>query len=220
MKLKYQTIIFDLDGTILESHPGIEAGLKFALNKMNRPFPANLDIKKCMGPPLPWTFATLLGLAEDEVPTAVDVYREYYGRAGAFQAAPYPGLMDLLKDLTEAGAKVGLATTKSRVMALKMLDHFGLSPYIGYAAMSSGREMHSTKKSMIEDVLANLGGRPESAVMIGDTHYDAEGAAGAGVDFIGVLYGYGGRAEMEAQTAGQYAETPAELREMLVGDAC
>ncbi len=216
MKSKYETVIFDLDGTILDSAPGIYAGLKYALDKMGQPFPADLDLRRCLGPPLTWTFTDLLMVPENQAAEAVDIYRDYYGAKGIYQAEPYPGIMDLLRDLELAGAAICLATTKSQVMALKMLDYFGLTPLIKEAAMSSGRDKKSHKQEMIADVLARAGGRPASAVMIGDTFYDAEGAVGAGVDFIGVLYGYGTREDMAARGGKKFVSDVGSLRALLL----
>ena len=217
MPLKYETIIFDLDGTILDSAPGIRAGLAYALEKLGRPFPADLDLRLCMGPPLSWSFTALLGLPESRADEAVDIYREYYGQSGLYQAEIYPGLLDLLRDLNEAGAAVCLATSKSEIMARRMLEHFGLTPFLREAVMASGRERLSAKKQMIEEVLSRRGPKAGRAVMIGDTFYDAEGAGGAGVDFIGVLYGYGRREEMEAQGGRIFASDAAALRALLIG---
>jgi phosphoglycolate phosphatase len=149
----------------------------------------------------------------------VDRYREYYREIGLFEAECYPGIRDLLRDLRRAGAKVCLDTSKYAAMAERMLEHFGLRPLIDHMAMSAGGERHSAKKEMLLDVLAACGKRPGAAVMIGDTHYDAEGALAVGMPFIGVLYGYGTREEMEKAGGSVFAADVPELKKLLFSRA-
>lgn len=154
-----------------------------------------------------------------KIEKAVAVYRDYYGRAGAFEAELYPGIKTLLEDLNRAGTAVCLATTKYSVMAEKMMDHFGIRGLIRHAAMSTINQTNSAKKEMILDILQRSGQSCGQAVMIGDTTYDAEGAAAAGVDFIGVLYGYGLRGEMEQAGARRFVADAAGLRAELLSSA-
>ena len=118
-------------------------------------------------------------------------------------------------DLRGAGATICLATSKYSVMAEKMMEHFGLRPLLDHMAMSGGTERRSTKKDMLLEVLAACGTGPGQAVMIGDTMYDAEGAREAGTAFIGVLYGYGAREEMEQAGGSLFAADAEELKRML-----
>lgn len=216
MSLRYTTVIFDLDGTLLESGIGVANGFRYALDRMGLPMPETMDRRQFVGPPLRYSFQTQLGLPDDRLDEAVALYREYYIQTGQFEAEPYPGVMDLLRDLNEAGAAVCLATSKYSAIAKPMLDHFGLRPLLRYAAMSDGSELLSAKKGMLLDVLAHCPTPPGQAVMIGDTSYDAAGARDAGVPFIGVLYGYGTQAEMEAAGGRVFVRTTAELRPLLL----
>lgn len=214
--LKYQVTVFDMDGTLLDSAPGVVNGFKYAIEHFGLKLPEAFDIRPCLGPPLGWSFAEKLGLPDEQVEQAIAIYREYYGRQGVYEAEPYPGIKGLLEDLNESGAVVCLATTKYSLMAEKMLDHFGLSGFIRHAAMATVDQRKSAKKEMIQDLLNRCGRRAENAVMIGDTRYDAEGASAAGTDFIGVTYGYGLREEMEEEGGRKFvADTGALRRELM-----
>ena len=212
---KYPVTVFDMDGTLIDSVPGIVNAMKYALDRLDLKPPENFDIRPCLGPPLSWSFQTQLLVPPELVEKAISVYREYYGQTGVFEAEPYPGIKELLEDLNQAGAVVCLATTKYSVMAEMMLKHFGLWQLIRHAAMATVDQVKSTKKEMLQDILARCGQGPEKAVMIGDTLYDAEGAASAGLDFIGVLYGYGLREEMEQAGGRKFVADTRMLREAL-----
>lgn len=209
---RYPLTVFDFDGTLVDSGPGILNGLKYALEHLDLELPPGFELRPCIGPPLSWTFQTKLHVPEEKIEEAISIYRDYYGRAGAFEAELYPGIKTLLEDLNRAGAVVCLATTKYSVMAEKMMDHFGIRGLIRHAAMSTINQANSAKKEMILDILQRSGQSRGQAVMIGDTSYDASGAAAAGVDFIGVLYGYGLRGEMEQAGGRRFVADAAGLR--------
>jgi phosphoglycolate phosphatase len=172
-------------------------------------------MRRFLGPPLRHGLHALLGLTGAELDAAVGIYREYYRERGLFEAECYPGIRELLPELRSAGATICLATSKYSVMAEKMMEHFGLRPLLDHMAMSEGSERRSAKKDMLLEVLAACGTRPGQAVMVGDTMYDAEGAREAGTEFIGVLYGYGTREEMEQAGGRLFAADAAELKKML-----
>lgn len=210
--LKYDTIIFDKDGTLLDSATGVLNSVHYALDRLGLPFPAGLEARQLVGPPLRHTYHHLLGVGLDRLDEAVNLHREYYGERGLFEAAPYAGAEDLLADLHAAGGRVCIATTKYRPLAQRMLEHFALTPYIFHAEMSDGTEMSSAKTGMLNRTLERSGVPPGRAVMIGDTRYDAEAARDTGIPFIGVLFGYGTRAEMEAAGARHFVSNLEELR--------
>ena len=216
MPLVYKTVIFDMDGTLLDSAQGVINSVRYALTKLHRPFPDSLDERKLVGPPLRYSFAQLLGIESNLLDAAVEAYREYYGSHGAYEASFYPGMELLLRDLHKAGAAICLATSKYSVMAEKVMDHFGMGSYFRYKAMSDGTEALSTKKAMLAKVLSESRSSAADSVMIGDTVYDAQGAFANDLPFIGVLYGYGTRKEMESEGAGCFAADVPELRTLLL----
>lgn len=215
MKSYYDTVIFDMDGTLLDSSPGIYNRFNYALKHFNLPFP-DIEPRSLIGPPLALSFEKYVGLKGAEINEAVDKYREYYSRHGAYEAKPYQGSIDLLRELGNTGARVALATSKYSVLAEEMLRHFKMDHYFQFLQMSGEREAHSTKKEMIENVCEFFGSAKNATVMIGDTLFDVEGAREAGVEFIGVLYGYGSRKEMEEAGGRAFASDTDELRKMLI----
>lgn len=198
MPLKYETVIFDMDGTLIDSDAGVLGSMRYALDTMGLPLPPQAEWRKFLGPPLRFSFKTVAGVDDSQLDEAVRIYREYYRKHGVFQVELYPGMEQLLRDLHQAGAKVCLATSKVAAMAERILENLKLTDLFTYAVGSDEKETDSSKTAKIARVLAHTGTPAERAVMIGDTKFDAEGARGNDMPFIGVLFGYGSRQEMEA----------------------
>lgn len=212
--MQWDTILFDLDGTLTDSGPGIMTGIMYAVEKMGLPSHPRDFYRAFIGPPLIWSFETLLGLDEDQAKLAIKTYREYYMETGIWENTPYPGVKDLLANLKAAGRKLGVATSKPEVMALQVLERFDLLPWFDCVCGASLQEDRDQKAEAIERCLRQLGGR---AVMVGDRVHDIRGAHENRIPCIGVLYGYGSRAELEEAGAdGIAADIPA-LGRMLLG---
>jgi haloacid dehalogenase superfamily, subfamily IA, variant 1 with third motif having Dx(3-4)D or Dx(3-4)E len=215
MRPAYETVIFDKDGTLLDSAPGVMNAVRYALERLGLPFPEGVEQRSLIGPPLRYGYSSILGVSDDMLERAVVLHREYYGKYGLYEAELYPGIMDLVRELHGLGVKVCVATSKFHVLAERMLEHFGLTPFLHYSVMSEGTELTSTKQAMLDKVLTHCGTPREQTVMVGDTIYDVEGAQGAGLPFIGVLFGYGTREQMEHAGARRFAGDAVDLRRQL-----
>lgn len=193
---KYQAVLFDLDGTLLDTAEGILNCISYA--EANMPLsPLPEDRKRSfIGPPLLESFRREYGLSEAEGIRAVKYYRERYRSKGLFEAKIYPGIPELLHCLQESGCRLAVATLKLERYADKIISHFGLAPYFDCVA-GTDEKGETTKAQIIKQCLRSLGTPPHKAVLIGDSRYDYQGAAEAGVDFIGVSYGFGFRPDEE-----------------------
>lgn len=193
--MAFTHVLFDLDGTLTDSRPGILAAFRHGLAAHGLAEPAGgLDF--VLGPPLVDSFTAICGdpaLAR----RCVLAYREYYDAGGMFENSVYPGIPGLLDALLSAGLRLGVATSKPEPYAVRILDHFGLSARfdtIGGADMA-GPVQH--KPDVLRRVLSRLRLDPARALMVGDRCYDIDGAHAVGAACAGVLYGYGTREELE-----------------------
>jgi phosphoglycolate phosphatase len=212
----YTAVLFDLDGTITDSAPGITATLAYTFERMGIPVPSPAALLEYVGPPLLDSFRDLTGFDAEQSARALEIYREKYLDDGAYDSTVYPGMATLLRDLSKDSRKVSLATSKPELPATLMLEHFGLATYFDVITGASPDEVRSAKTDVVAEALVrlrDLGADLSRPVMIGDRHHDVEGAADHGVPAIFVDWGYGSPAE--AAGAVTIVSTPEELRDAL-----
>ena len=213
--MKYPHVLFDLDGTLIESEEGILNSVEFALNCLGKPSPGREALRGFIGPPLVESFEKIGSLTKDEAQEATRLYRQRYSKTGIFECKLYPGLEALLQKMAAGGMAAHLATAKPEEYALQILRHFGILPLFQTVAGIPMALGHYEKADIIGRVLAENSISPAEAVMVGDRFYDIEGAAACGVASIGVLYGYGSRKELAEAGATHLAENAKDLESLL-----
>ena len=212
---KYDYILFDLDGTLTDSGPGIMNGFEYALGKMGIDIPDRSSLRKFVGPPLGDSFEKTLGFSPEDAAKGIAFYREYYADKGVYENDVYPGVFELLDKLKASGKKMIVATTKAELMANVVMDHFGLRKYFDQMVASNNTD-RKNKIDVLKYAIENGGVDIEKAVMIGDRFYDVTGASHFGIDSVGVLYGYGSRQELVDAGATYIAETVEDLNGILL----
>ena len=183
--MKYKYILFDLDGTITESGPGIMNSVEYALNKMNREVGERDTLKKFIGPPLTESMEKYYGMSEEEALLGVKYYREYYAMKGIFENSVYEGLAETLESLKNEGYILAVATSKPEEYAKRIADKFDFAKYFAgiYGATMDGSLIR--KADVIRYAL------------------------------IGVLYGYGDLAELQSAGADYIAKMPEEIAQII-----
>jgi phosphoglycolate phosphatase len=185
-------ILFDLDGTLLDTSPGIFETANHTMEQLGFHALPVAQLRKFVGPPLPACFRVACGLEERLIPSACAIYRKRYAaHGGMFKALHYPGMEELLRTLVGMGVTLGVATLKLESLAHEVLGHFGMDSYF---ATISGADENGTldKAGIIEVALERLKVESKADVlMVGDTPHDLEGARKAGVGFVGVYWGFG-----------------------------
>lgn len=208
--MEKETVLFDLDGTIIDSSKGIYASINFALSKLGKEEPSGDILKSFIGPPLMESFIGL-GLSLEEAQLAVRYYRELYQREAVYNVIPYSGIEKTLMELSEV-KEIFVATSKPEYFAVKILEHLDFAQYFKgiYGADLEGAR--SEKAAVIDYALSTerMNNRSE-VVMIGDRKHDILGAKEHGLASIGVLYGFGNKVELEEAGADQLISQPLEL---------
>lgn len=211
--IKY--ILFDLDGTLTNPKEGITKCVQHALRHFGIEKECD-ELVSFIGPPLTEQFMSYAHLSEEEAIEAVKIYRERFAPIGLFENEIYPGILDMLKQLKEKGKIIALATSKPTVFAAKIVEKYGIAPYLDYL---SGSELDGTnveKAAVIKNAMKALNASPEETVIVGDRMHDAEGAKENGIECIGVSYGFAAAGELEGEGVKLIADTPAELLEILM----
>ncbi len=197
--MKYDVLLFDLDGTLTESGMGITRSVAYALRKhgIKETDQANLD--RFVGPPLIDSYIRWYGFTPEQARQGVEDFREYFERQGMFENRVYDGVTAMLERLNSAGVRCIVATSKPEQYAVQILERFGLLPYFVRVAGATMDESRTDKAEVIAYALEGV--EPDCRVlMVGDREHDILGAKANGLDAVGVLYGYGSREELE--TAG------------------
>ena len=211
-------ILFDLDGTLTDPGLGITNSVAHALTHFGITVTDRTELYRFIGPPLMDSFMEYYGFTEEQAQTAVKVYREYFADQGWAENTVYEGIETLLAELTAAGKTLLVATSKPQVFAERILHHFGLARYFTHicgVALQAPRGY--SKADVIREALDRTSVTDLStAVMVGDRHHDIDGAKAVGLPSIGVLYGYGDRAEHEAAGADAIAGSVDALRALLM----
>jgi len=207
-------VMFDLDGTIIDSQSGIVTSLRTSLDELDVQLPHDHDFTWCIGASLWDIYAHYLATTDSQrLNEAVALYRKIYRSGPMYDYAMYDGIEAALDQLIQRGYKLVLATAKAREYAAEVVASSTFAPLIHhvYGSELDGTNVH--KAQLIAHVLRSEGVAPDAAIMIGDRHHDVDGAAANNVLGIGVTYGYGQPTEFAAAHA--IIHHPRELPEAI-----
>lgn len=211
-------LLFDLDGTLFNTKPGIVNCVQYALDfyGIHEDNPDNLE--KFIGPPLHQSFKMFYGFDDEKSAEAAAKYRERYKDEGIFECTPYTGIKDMLQDLKAKGKTLGVATSKPEIFALRILENFEFTPYFTHITGSLLDNTRSLKTDVIEVELSRLkaADKRERVLMIGDREHDIIGAKEAHLSSVGVYYGFAKKGELEAAGADYVVDTVVQLHKLLL----
>lgn len=212
--LRYDAVLFDVDGTLIDSAPGIINTLREVFDKMGVDV-AGVDLRRYLGPPLRKSFGE--HFASDElIERATELYRDSYAVKGSHECAPYPGAAAMLGCLRAAGLVICTATSKPTEVVTPILAEQGLSEYIDFIGGASMDESRDTKTDVVRYVLAQPLLKGKRVLMVGDRNDDMRGAADCGLDAAAALYGYGSLAELEPFGPVIYADSCADMADKIL----
>lgn len=214
----YDTVFFDLDGTITDSKPGILKCIRHALDAKGVPYTEE-QLDQMVGPPFRVSMREILGVTDTAIiEDMIRLYRGEYEVSGWRDCTVYPGMRELFARLKEGGIRLAVATSKPLRFTVMMLDGLELSRYFDFIGGAESDSSRDSKIAVIRYVMENLGMHsPEGALMVGDRLYDMDGAKEAGMHSAGVLWGYGGREELIAHGADYLFSSPEKLGDFLLG---
>jgi phosphoglycolate phosphatase len=207
-----RAVLLDLDGTLTDPRPGIVGCIRYALEGLARPCPSEDALASCIGPPLRGSFARLLTTNDTAlIERAMGLYRERFADVGLYENEVYAGIPGMLETLARAGARLFVATAKPAVFAERIVRHFALDRHFAgvYGPDLDGRL--DDKRELVRHLLARERLDVAGTVMVGDRGGGVVAARANGVRSIGVLWGYGSRAELIEAGADAVCAEPTEL---------
>ena len=209
----YDYVIFDFDGTVADTGEGILKSLQYSFEQMGREVPDLSDLKKFIGPPIHYSFVTFYGVSENEVEQYIEKYRERYRKIGVYECFVYDSMVETLKTLRENGVKLGIASSKPIKLVYDVMEYLRLTEYFDAVVGTQFDDSnHPGKTDLVLQSMEKLGDKDKKrTLMVGDRFFDIDGAAGAGVDSVGVTYGYGSREEFMEHNATYIVDSPKEI---------
>lgn len=222
MDINYKAILFDFDGTVMDSERGIMNCAYKTLEGMGLPHTETLDRKKFIGAPIRISIKEGLHIPDHQIEQAVEIYRTNYNETGKYEAELFPGMEELLTELNHAGVILALASAKQEKTLKETVDHFGLGKYFRAVCGAPQGTGITGKKDIILDAVERLGQKKEDCLLVGDSDYDANGAREAGVDFCAAMWGFGfdSEADLAGFTCRYVAKDIPALREFLLRHTC
>ena len=213
----YDAILFDVDGTLIDSAPGILNTLEVVFRDMGVDL-TNVNLRRYIGPPLRKSFAEHFS-DPAKIEEATERYRVIYHEKGSHEGGAYPGVPEMLRRLKDAGFTLCTATCKPTEVVTPILEEQGIAGYFAFVGGASMDESRDTKTDVIRYVLSQPALQGKRVLMVGDRSDDLQGAANCGLDAAGVLYGYGSREELEPFHPKLLVESCKELTDKLLGTA-
>lgn len=186
--MEYDLVIFDLDGTLLDTSPGIFGSVRYAEQTLNLTPITDEELREFVGPPPKDMYKKKYNLSDEDAMKATNAHRKYGIEKAIYEAEKYDGMEEVLRELKDRNIKLAVATLKKQNIAEKVLEHFDIKDYFD-AIVGMNDEETLTKKMTIEKVIDMT--EASKALMVGDSEYDYNGASEAGITFIGVTYGFG-----------------------------
>jgi phosphoglycolate phosphatase len=205
-------VLLDLDGTLSDSRPGIEACFRHMLVELGHDPSVAGDLSWAVGPPIGVSVGTLLAkYGDDRMELGLKTYRARYTDVGIYECTAFPGVPEMLAALTDAGLTLCVATSKRRDFAERVVDYLDFRSYLPrvYGAIPGGGL--DVKQDLLAEILRVEGYAAASTTMVGDRLHDIHAAKANMLRSIGVLWGYGGRAELEEAGADVIVAAPSEL---------
>ncbi|MDY3846245.1 MAG: HAD hydrolase-like protein [Eubacteriales bacterium] len=214
---KYKAIFFDVDGTLVNSAPGIINGVIYTLKKYGIEPPDDPQSLTCfIGPPLRESFSKYYNIDESRFLEVEGVFREYYDVKGIFECSMYTGTKRMLRHLKESGKTLAIASSKPMRHVSRILERFGIDKCFDYVGAAYIEKGIYEKDDIIRRAVTSLGLSPQECLMVGDRLYDIEGAHKSGMDCACVLYGFGSEREFEEYGADYIFGKVSELENFLL----
>ena len=214
--MRYKNIIFDLDGTLLDTSEGIKDAVRFTIEKMGYGYLEDKEMDSFIGPPIQNSLINHFGCTTEEAQRGADVFREYYKNVSLLKASPYKGIYELMEFIIKNDMNAAVATYKREDYALKLLNAYNFNDY---CKVVHGADNFNklTKSDIIRICVEELCGKVEESLYVGDTNGDLKGSAECGMDFIGVTYGFGFKPEdsYDFKTVGSCEELMEYLRHLI-----
>lgn len=216
MTAKYKAVLFDFDGTLVDTSKGIFSSVLYALGQLGIKETDISRLNYFIGPPLQHSFMHQYNVDKETADRLIEKYREHYSAGGLYECELYSGIEDILRILCENSVKTAIASSKPEPFIRLLLEKFNIEQYFDAVSAIGFEEKNADKALIIKNAVHSLRLDEGSEIlMVGDRHFDIIGAEKNRIDSVGVLYGFGSRQEFEAAGATYIIKNPCELENIV-----
>ena len=215
MNKKYDAVLFDFDGTVADTGVGIFNSIQYAAECMGHAPLSNEVLRTFIGPPIFDSFKRELGMTDEQCAVAVSKYREKYSESGIYQLEVYNGMRELLHELKANNIRIGIASSKPENFIVRLLDILEISGLVDFVSCPQADKANREKYELINSSAEHFGIDKSRIIMVGDRLFDINGANIAGVESIGVTFGYGSKEELENAGATYIASSVDDIRNII-----
>ncbi len=215
MKSKYDAVLFDFDGTVADTGRGIFSSIQYAVECLGFEPLDGETLRRFIGPPIYDSFKRELGLDDEKSDFAVKKYREKYAESGIYELDLYDGIIPLMERLRENGIKIGIASSKPQNFLIRIVDFLKIADIVDFISAPSADDTPQSKASLINNAAEALNISKDKILMVGDRYFDIDGANGAGVESVGVTFGYGSEEELKKSGATFIAGCADEISDII-----
>jgi len=217
---RFRNVLFDLDGTLTDPAEGIVRCIQHSLATLQMECPPTEELIRYIGPPLRELFISVCGFADDAlIERAVEVFRERFSTVGLFENIPYSEVPSMLQRLDSDSYRLFVATSKPRVFAERILEHFELAHHFEEIHGNDLEGSLDDKSELLRELLVNRSLNPKETIMVGDRKYDVIAAKSNSLVSIGVTYGYGSSSELTAAGVDYLCHSPNEVVSVICSDS-
>ena len=216
----FDAVLFDFDGTVADTGEGVFFCVRYAIDVHSLEQPSDEEIRKFIGPPMTVSFHTLYPwLTEDDVDSLMKSYRRKYDEIGMYKYYIYDGMVELLQKLKANGVKTAVASSKPQDFLERILVMSGIDKQFDCIVGADRKYKDSDKAAIVNSAIEKTGVTDRSRIlMVGDRKFDIDGAKGAGIKTVAVLYGFGSREEFMEHEAEYIVKNTAEVRKIIFGE--
>lgn len=208
--MKFDNVIFDFDGTLADTSPGVLGSVRYALETLGAPVPDEKVLRGFIGPSLYSSFTGIIGFDGKKADEAIALYRSVYNPRGVYECELYDGMKELLSGLKQNGVSLSVASSKPQNALDKVVDHLGIREYFDRVIGADPSVKHDDKAELVAAARTR-----ENAVMIGDSRFDIEAAKKAGIKSIAAGYGFTAKEKLLALDPDYYADSVSDIAKIL-----
>ena len=217
--MKFNNIIFDFDGTLIDSRPGVVKAFKKVVKELTSKEISEQKIVQIIGFPLAQIISILLNTNDQAIISrGSELFKKYYSKKGIYQNIVYPGIKEMLESFGNQSCQLFAVSNKIDLFMNKILEQHNLKKYFAFVYGTDGTDKQSKKADYVKCLIIRYKLKKKETAMVGDTENDIRAAKQNSIYSIGITWGYGSESNLTKAKADKICHTPLELQQFIIKD--